>query len=126
MKNTLMCTFTHSSVLPLTLDYLSKVYDPPYILIYQNANYTSKMYCVYSNVHRVTDNTPNTISIHRKHTNTLYTINALNALIRAINNGVLDTSLAIQWENYENTFLTVTDGEVEYTPIKFHSKVNLN
>jgi len=38
----------------------------------------------------------NTISLHRKKiTNTLYTINALNELIKTINNGVLDTKYQV-------------------------------
>ena len=54
---------------------------------------------------------PNTISLHRKkHTNTLYTINALNEVIKNINNGVLDTKFPIPWENFQNTIL-VTNNE---------------
>ena len=52
----------------------------------------------------------NTISLHRKkQTNTLYTINALNNLIRLLNNNVLDTSFQIEWENYQNTMLVTND-----------------
>ena len=55
--------------------------------------------------------TPNTIMIHRKkETNTLYTVNALNAIIRKVNNGVLDKSYIIEWENYSNSLL-LTDGD---------------
>ena len=55
---------------------------------------------------------PNTILLHRKkETNTLYTINAVNHIIRDANNGVLDTSYRLQWENYRNSILlTNKDG----------------
>ena len=55
---------------------------------------------------------PNTILLHRKkETNTLYTINAVNHIIRNANNGVLDTSYRLQWENYRNSILlTNKDG----------------
>ena len=54
----------------------------------------------------------NTILVHRKkQTNTLYTINALNELIKSLNNGVLDKSYSINWNDYKNCILLVqTDG----------------
>ena len=49
---------------------------------------------------------PNTILLHRKkETNTLYIINAVNHIIREANNGVLDTSYRLQWQNYRNSIL---------------------
>ena len=53
-----------------------------------------------------------TISLHRKkHSNTLYTINALNELIADFNNGVVDKSFPIPWENFKNMVLvTNSDG----------------
>ena len=39
----------------------------------------------------------------------MYTINALNALIKILNNGVLDTSYQLDWENYRNTMLLTSD-----------------
>ena len=54
----------------------------------------------------------NTILVHRKkQTNTLYTINALNELIKSLNNGVLDKKFPIEWDNYRNCILLIqTDG----------------
>ena len=52
-----------------------------------------------------------TISLHRKkHSNTLYTINALNECIKNLNNGVLDPKFVVPWENFKNTLL-VTNAE---------------
>jgi len=49
---------------------------------------------------------PNTILLHRKkETNTLYTINAVNIIIKDANNGILDTSYRLQWNNYRNCIL---------------------
>ena len=55
---------------------------------------------------------PNTILLHRKkETNTLYTINAVNIIIKDANNGILDKSYRIQWANYRNSILlTNKDG----------------
>ena len=50
----------------------------------------------------------NTILVHRKkQTNTLYTINALNELIKSLNNGVLDKSYSVNWDDYRNCILLV-------------------
>ena len=54
----------------------------------------------------------NTILVHRKkQTNTLYTINALNELIKSLNNGYLDKSYIVNWNDYKNCILLIqTDG----------------
>ena len=54
----------------------------------------------------------NTILVHRKkQTNTLYTINALNELIKSLNNGIADKSFAVNWNDYRNCILLIqTDG----------------
>ena len=50
----------------------------------------------------------NTILVHRKkQTNTLYTINGLNELIKELNNGILDKTFAINWNNYKNCILLI-------------------
>ena len=54
----------------------------------------------------------NTILVHRKkQTNTLYTINALNELIKSLNNGYLDKKFPINWNDYKNSILLIqTEG----------------
>ena len=48
----------------------------------------------------------NTISLHRKKDiNSLYTLNALNEVIRSQNNGELDEKFSVDWEDYKNTVL---------------------
>jgi hypothetical protein len=52
----------------------------------------------------------NTILLHRKkESNTLYTINALNTLIKDLNGGILDKSYMVNWNDYKNSIL-LTDG----------------
>ena len=61
----------------------------------------------------------NVFSINRnKTTNTLFTINALNYLIKRVNEGVVDTSINIQWEMYRNSILLVKDGYLQELPTK--------
>ena len=68
----------------------------------------------------------NTISIHRKkHTNTLYTINALNALIKSLNNGILDTNFRITWLDYKNSILLIQSNDLNIIQTKIHRIINL-
>ena len=111
VKSQLLCTFTTKKALEEVVSNISTVYDIVFNKIYvlQNEDKPQELMCTY-NV-EVTDkldynSIANTISLHRKkHTNTLYTINALNEVIKDINNGVLDTSFPIPWENFQNTIL---------------------
>ena len=55
----------------------------------------------------------NTISLHRKkETNTLYTLNALNEVVKEQNNGNVDPKFSVNWEPHRNTLLvTYKDDE---------------
>lgn len=56
---------------------------------------------------------PDTIAIHRKkETNTLFSINAMNELIKEENNGQLIMSHKIDWEKYRNCFLLFRNGSL--------------
>lgn len=111
VKSQLLCTFTTKKSLSEVVSSITKTYDIVFDKVYvlQNEDKPQELMCTY-NV-EVTDSLdynsiPNTISLHRKkHTNTLYTINALNEVIKNINNGVLDTNFPIPWENFQNTIL---------------------
>ena len=69
----------------------------------------------------------NTILVHRKkNTNTLYTINALNELIKSLNNGVLDKSYSINWNNYKNCILLVQAEGFKKIDTKIQEIINLS
>jgi hypothetical protein len=61
-----------------------------------------------------------TITINRKKdSETLYSINALNALIREQNNGVLDKTYRVDWGQFTNRLLlTNRDGSFRSIEIK--------
>ena len=68
----------------------------------------------------------NTILVHRKkQTNTLYTINALNELIKELNNGVLDKKFPIDWENYKNCILLIQAEGFNRIDTKVKNIINL-
>jgi hypothetical protein len=69
---------------------------------------------------------PNTILLHRKkESNTLYSINSLNALIRELNFGKMDSMYPIEWSDYKNSILLVSDGLLNKYPTKIYSIINL-
>jgi hypothetical protein len=67
-----------------------------------------------------------TILVHRKkQSNTLYTINALNMLIKELNNGVLDKRFPIQWNEYRNCILLVQAEGFNRVNTKIKDIINL-
>tara|TARA_Y100000592_G_scaffold69189_1_gene107568 strand:- start:2007 stop:2405 length:399 start_codon:yes stop_codon:yes gene_type:complete len=117
MKSQLLCTFTTKENLDNTvkiiIDAYSIIFNKIYIL--QNENNVNELICTYNvDTQNGVDynKVKGTISLHRKkHSNTLYTINALNEVIAELNNGIVDSKFLVPWENFKNTLLvTNSDG----------------
>ena len=69
----------------------------------------------------------NTILVHRKkQTNTLYTINALNELIKSLNNGYLDKSYAVNWNDYRNSILLIQSDGYKRIDTKVRKIINIS
>lgn len=129
MKTQLLCTFAHRKDLDLIIDYVIKSYDVSErrIFVFADAENPQDLYITY-NVNPATDyrKTPNTISIHRKkETNTLYTVNALNTIIRKANNGVLDKKFAVHWPTYENSLLLTSDDDLRKIELFLERRIDL-
>ena len=130
MKTQLLCTFTQKDKLEDILGLIILCNDVLYekVYVFQNGKDSSQLICTY-NVEYDADNhpddIPNTISLHRKkQSNTLYTINALNEVIRELNGGVLDKRFPIPWEQYQNSLLLTNDTGLNKIPTKIHSIVD--
>jgi len=68
----------------------------------------------------------NTILVHRKkESNTLYTINALNELIKKLNGGVVNPRFPIEWSHYRNSILLTNHGELKQLNTKIYKIVEL-
>ena len=129
MKTQLLCTFAHKLDLNIVIDYIQINYIIPEkrIFIFYNEDDPDMLYCTY-NISETINRTKNTISIHRKkETNTLYTVNALNQVIRTVNNGVLDKTFNLDWMNYQNSFI-LSDNNVGYhiVDLGFFKRISWN
>ena len=131
MKTQLLCTFTTQFNLDQSIIDITKhfkiVFDKIYVL--QNEDKPKELICTY-NVDQEDDidfnKVKNTISLHRKKiTNTLYTINALNELIKLINNGVLDTSYQVEWDMYKNMILISNKEGLSKIPTRILKIINI-
>lgn len=126
MRTQLLCTFAHKTNLDIVIEYIKQNFEVPEKRIFVFSNYDKKteLYCTFNaenNGHRG----KNTISIHRKkETNTLYTVNALNEVIKDLNNGILDKSMIINWENFENSFLLTTEYGYKRVELVFLKRIN--
>ncbi len=126
MRTQLLCTFAHKTNLDIVIEYIKQNFEVPEKRIFVFSNYDKKteLYCTFNaenNGHRG----KNTISIHRKkETNTLYTVNALNEVIKDLNNGILDKSMIINWENFENSFLLTNEYGYKRVELVFLKRIN--
>jgi hypothetical protein len=74
----------------------------------------------------INDIPENTILVHRKkETNTLYTINALNELIKSLNRGVVDINYRVDWQHYKNSILLTQHNELKQLNTKVFKIIEL-
>jgi hypothetical protein len=128
VNNKLFCTFVDIDEVDYFVSDISQKYDILYNKIFV-------LYIKDTNEHVVTYNTDqinlnsipnNTILVHRKkETNTLYTINALNELIKKLNGGVVDVHFKINWQHYRNTILLTQHNELKQLKTKIHSIIEV-
>ena len=130
MKTQLLCTFTSKSRLNDTLDIIITCNDVLYekVYVFQNEKDLGQLICTYNVEYKYDyeESIIDTISLHRKkQSNTLYTINALNEVIRELNGGVLDKRFPIPWEEYQNSLLLTNDTGLNKIPTRIHSIVDI-
>ena len=128
MRTQLLCTFAHRKDLDLIIDYISKSYtiSEKRLFVFSNAEKDSELYVTYNVEPDDYKKTPNTIMIHRKkETNTLYTVNALNAIIRKSNNGVLDKKFVINWQIYDNSLMLTDGDDIRHIHLDLYKRIDL-
>ena len=128
MKPQLLCTFAHRKDLDLILDYIISSYtiSERRLFVFADDNVYNDMYITFNVETADTKRIPNTILVHRKkETNTMYTVNALNVIIRGANNGILDKTFIINWNAYRNSILLTSDEMLRHVQLKMHKRVDL-
>ena len=127
MKPQLLCTFAHLKDLELVIDYIAQIYEVAEhrAFVFSNESVPSELFVTYNVIDSVR-RTPNTILIHRKkESNTLYTVNALNTIIRRANNGVLDKTFHIDWIVYENSLILGDDADLRHIYLKLFKRITI-
>ena len=128
MRTQLLCTFAHRKDLELIVDYVKKSYtvSEKRMFVFSDANNKADLYVTYNVEPDDYKKTPNTIMIHRKkETNTLYTVNALNAIIRKSNNGVLDKKFVINWQIYDNSLMLTDGDDIRHIHLDLYKRIDL-
>ena len=113
MNNKLYCTFLQDEGVNEVVDRILEEHDilfnKIFVLVALDDDKTMLTYNIDGPVYNL--QLPNTILVHRKkQTNTLYTINALNEVIRYLNDGVLDTTYQVDWTRFRNSLLLTRPG----------------
>ena len=128
LNNKLFCTFTSLDDLDTLVNDLQSRYDIMYNKMFVLHVKSNNEYVVTYNVEQgnVSSIPENTILVHRKKdTNTLYTINALNELIKRLNGGVVDPRFRVDWQHYRNTILLTQQNELKELKTKIHTIIEL-
>ena len=128
VNNKLFCTFTSLEDLDTLINGLTKAYSIMYNKMFVLYVKSTDEYVVTYNVEQgnVEAIPLNTILVHRKkETNTLYTINALNDLIKKLNGGVVDPSYRVNWQHYKNCILLTNHNELKQLNTKVYKIVEL-
>ena len=129
MNNKLFCTFSTEADLEQNLNQIKDKYKIIYNKIFVLYSKSQDEYiCTYNvDFGNVSAFLENTILVHRKkETNTLYTINALNTLIKQLNGGVLDTNYKVDWADYRNCVLLTKGPELKRINTKLFRIIELD
>jgi len=128
LNNKLFCTFVAEDALEDMVDSIARAYTIMYNKMFVLFVKSTNEYVITYNVDQGNvDNIPfNTILVHRKkETNTLYTINALNTLIKSLNGGVVDPAFRVNWQHYKNCILLTNANELRQLNTKVYKIVEL-
>ena len=134
LNNKLFCTFTTLEGLDGLLDHITSSYSIMYNKIFVLHIKSNNEYVCTYNIDQGNSSSSldqnqlplNTIMVHRKKdTNTLYTINALNELIKKLNGGVVDTKFPIDWKHYKNCVLLTQHDELKQLNTKIHKIIEV-
>ena len=130
MTTQLLCLFTIKPDLEHSVDFIvtNYVIVNPNVFVLESKVRPEELFITF-NVEKGAAPIPSdwkTILVHRKkQTNTIYTINALNEVVKSMTGGQTDNSFMIDWEEFQNCILTTSNTGYKKIPTKIHKKINL-
>jgi hypothetical protein len=131
MNTQLLCLFTYRNELDTSLEFILKNYTliNPNIFVLESKIVENDLFITY-NVEKGSapvNSQWKTILVHRKkQSNTIYTINALNEVIKAKTGGQLDTTYQLDWNEFKNCIITTSNYGYKKIPTKVHKNLNLS
>jgi hypothetical protein len=129
MNTQLLCLFTTKEELEKSIQFILGSYTltNPNVFILENKTQLEECYITF-NVEKGSVAIPSdwkTILVHRKkQSNTIYTINALNEVVKSKTGGMLDNSYMIDWEEFKNCILTTSNTGYKKIPTKVFKSFN--
>ena len=129
MNTQLLCLFTYRNELDTSLQFVLKNYTliNPNIFVLESKIAENDLFITY-NVEKGSapiESQWKTILVHRKkQSNTIYTINALNEVVKSKTGGMLDNSYMIDWEEFRNCILTTSNTGYKKIPTKVLKSFN--
>lgn len=127
----LLCTFIAADKLDESVDLVKNSYTLAFNNIYvlENVDDPTQLILTYNIITGSLKSQyappASTISVHRKkQTNTIYTINALNALIASKNDGKIDKSYKIEWNELKNSVLVTAHSQLKLIKTKIQQILN--
>ena len=117
MRVQLLCTFVPTDRVIQTIDTIKNKYDIVGNKIFVLADLSDNSHEILTyNVRdmRSHDILGSTISVHKKkQTNTIYTINSLNEIIKNNNGGILDKTFAVNWNELKDFVFVIAYGKLK-------------
>jgi len=124
----LVCVFSLKENLDYTVGLIEATYFVLYKKIFILSIQDNEEYICSFNIDKSLQRKqlPGAMLVHRKReTNTMYTINSLNELICQQNNGVLDKSFKVNWNNYSNGILLLSNNELRFLKTVLYQIINV-
>jgi hypothetical protein len=129
MNTQLLCLFTTKEELEKSVNFIlgSYILTNPNVFILESKLRPEEAFITF-NVEKgssAIDSEWKTILVHRKkQSNTIYTINALNEVVKSKTGGMLDNSYIIDWEEFRNCILTTSNIGYKKIPTKVFKSFN--
>jgi len=130
MNTQLLCLFTTKDSLDKSYEFIINNYTltNPNVFVLESKTRPEEMFITF-NVQKGSAAIPSewkTILVHRKkQSNTIYTINALNEVVKSKTGGQIDNSYIIDWEEFQNCILTTSNMGYKKIPTKVFKSFRL-